>query len=255
MIMSYEGGKTLEDCKLNKYQKYKLVLLFNLFIRNNQHILNYNHGDLHKGNWKIRISDDDNEHKLVIYDYGFCWKVPHAKHHLIELTYDAFESADKDINVIDNQNITELLLAFVIYNREDTELFKQRARTFVDKRIEKFEMWVFSPIKLFQFVIELCLQENICIDPIMIQSVIIAIQCQLMSQEYGLKASSTQDIGSYEIYRSRYVDMLTFCKTKDIFHDYQKNIENKLNEKQTDVKGLFDFIDMPDSIKALALAK
>ena len=51
------------------------------------------------------------------------------------------------------------------------------------------------------------------------------------------------------------MDFLAFCKTKDIFHDYQKNIQNKLNGKQTDVKGLFDFIDMPDSIKALALAK
>ena len=49
--------------------------------------------------------------------------------------------------------------------------------------------------------------------------------------------------------------MLTFCKTKDIFHDYQKNIINKLNEKQTKVEGVFDFISMPDSIKQLALAK
>ena len=254
MIMSYEEGKSFEDCKLNKYQKYKLVLLFNLFIRNNQHILNCNHGDLHKGNWKVRISDD-NDHKLVIYDFGFCWKVPHEKHYLIELTYDTFESADKDVHVIDNKNITELLLAFVIYEREDKELFKQRARTFADERIEKLEMWMFSPIKLFKFVIELCLQENIRIDPIMIQTIIVAIQCQLMSQEYGLKASSTQEIGSYEIYRSRYVDMLTFCKTKNIFQDYRVSIENKLNEKQTEVKGLFDFIEMPDSIKALALAK
>ena len=254
MIMSYEEGKSFEDCELNKYQKYKLVMLFNLFIRNNQHILNYNHGDLHKGNWKIRISEDD-DHKLVIYDFGFCWKVPLDKHHIIELTYDAFESADKDLQPIDHKNLSELLLSLVIYTREDKTDFKKRVERLVDIRIEKLEMWIFSPIKLFQFTIQVCLEENIFIDPIMIQAIIVAIQCQLISQEYGLKASSIDDIGSYEIYRSRYVDMLTFCKTKNIFQDYRVSIENKLNEKQTEVKGLFDFIEMPDSIKALALAK
>ena len=78
---------------------------------------------------------------------------------------------------------------------------------------------------------------------------------QLLCQEYGLQSTAKKEIKSYEVYRGRYMDFLAFCKTKDIFHDYQKNIQNKLNEKQTDVKGLFDFIDMPDSIKALALAK
>ena len=49
--------------------------------------------------------------------------------------------------------------------------------------------------------------------------------------------------------------MLTFCKTKNIFHDYQQNMIHKLNDKQTKVEGVFDFISMPDSIKQLALNK
>ena len=89
----------------------------------------------------------------------------------------------------------------------------------------------------------------------MIQTIIICVQCQLLFQEYGLQASSKNEISSFEVYRGRYIDMLTFCKTKNIFHDYQKNIINKLNDKQTKVEGVFDFIEMPDSIKALALAK
>ena len=44
-------------------------------------------------------------------------------------------------------------------------------------------------------------------------------------------------------------------KVSDLMNDLKTKGSFKLNEKQTDIKGLFDFIDMPDSIKALALAK
>ena len=254
MIMSYEEGISYEDSTLNKYEKYKLALLFGLFTRNNQHIFNHNHGDLHKGNWKI-MEDDNNNHKLVIYDFGFCWSVPSEKHHLIELTYNTFESANRNLKNIDNENLAKILFSLVVYNREDKNNFKERVNDYVKTNIEASQIWNLSPIRLFKFTIELCLSENILIDPIMIQTIIILIQCQLIFQENGLQASSTKEFSSFEVYRGRYVDMLTFCKTKDIFHDYQKNIINKLNEKQTKVEGVFDFISMPDSIKQLALVK
>jgi predicted unusual protein kinase regulating ubiquinone biosynthesis (AarF/ABC1/UbiB family) len=253
MIMSYEPGESFEECKLNKYQKGKLAMLFGLFTRNNQNILNYNHGDLHKGNWKIRVSDKDDDHKLVIYDFGFCWSVPREKHHLIELTFDTFESSDKEHQEL--QNLADIMRALVIYDRDDKAEFRKRVDLFVKTKMDDLMVWSFSPVKLFKCSTQLCLQENIFLDPIMIQAIIVAIQCQLISQEYGLQSTSKKEIKSYEVYRGRYIDFLTFCKTKDIFHDYRVSIEDKLNDKQTKVKGLFDFIEMPDSIKALALAK
>ena len=253
MIMSYEPGESFEECKLNKYQKNKLAMLFGLFTRNNQHILNYNHGDLHKGNWKIRVSEED-DHKLVIYDFGFCWSVPRDLHPLIELTYDTFESSDKEHREL--QNIAVIMGSLVIYDRNDKAEFKKRVESFVQtNENDLMGGGRFVPMKLFKSAVELCLLERILLNPIMIQSIIVAIQVQLLLQEYGLQSSSKKDIQSYEVYRGRYIDFLTFCKTKDIFHDYQTNIINKLNDKQTKVEGVFDFIDMPDSIKALALAK
>ena len=97
--------------------------------------------------------------------------------------------------------------------------------------------------------------EDILIDPVMIQTIIISLQCQLLFQETGLQSTATNEISSLEVYRGRYIDMLTFCKTKNIFHDYQQNMIHKLNDKQTKVEGVFDFISMPDSIKQLALNK
>ena len=52
--MSYEEGISFEKSKINDYQKYKIVNLFHLFIRTNQMLKNYSHGDLHPGNWKIK---------------------------------------------------------------------------------------------------------------------------------------------------------------------------------------------------------
>ncbi len=253
MIMSYEEGISYEESTLNKYEKYKIVMLFGLFTSNNQHILNYNHGDLHKGNWKIMEDKINKNHKLVIYDFGFCWSVPREKHHLIELTYNTFESSDREPKRIDSENLSDILYSLVIYDREDKTEFKERVDDYVRENIIESQVWALSPLKLFKLAVELCISEDILIDPIMIQTIIISLQCQLLFQETGLQASATNEISSLEVYRGRYMDMLTFCKTKDIFHDYQQNMILKLNKKQTNVTGLFDFIEMPDSIKALAL--
>ena len=255
MIMSYEEGISYENSTLNKHEKYKLAMLFGLFTRNNQHILNYNHGDLHKGNWKIIEDTINQNHKLVIYDFGFCWNVPKDKHHLIELTCDTFESSDRKPKKIDSENLTNILILLVVYNRENNNNLKERINDYVKQNIEESQIWTLSPIRLFKFAIELCISEDILIDPVMVQTIILSVQCQLLFQENGLQASATNEISSFEVYRGRYIDMLTFCKTKNIFHDYQQNMIHKLNDKQTKVEGVFDFISMPDSIKQLALNK
>ena len=131
----------------------------------------------------------------------------------------------------------------------------QTCNEYVKENIIESQVWSLSPLKLFKIAIELCLLEYILIDPVMIQTIIISLQCQLLFQETGLQSTATNEISSLEVYRGRYLDMLTFCKTKNIFHDYQQNMIHKLNDKQTKVEGVFDFIDMTDSIKQLALNK
>ena len=89
----------------------------------------------------------------------------------------------------------------------------------------------------------------------MIQTIILLIQIQLLLQEFGLQSSKNNTITPYEVYRTRYLDMLAFCQTYNIFEDYQKLITNKLNEKQIEVQNIFDTINMPESIKNLAINK
>ena len=72
IIMTYEYGvdySTLE----NPFLKQKVALSLLSFQRQNSCIYGYIHGDLHNGNWKVRILE--NEFKLVIYDYGIVYYI------------------------------------------------------------------------------------------------------------------------------------------------------------------------------------
>lgn len=254
MIMSYEEGESFDNLTLSDYHKYKLVTLFALFIRNNQHILNYNHGDLHKGNWKIKLCENNN-HKIIIYDYGFCWRLSKDKEEAIELITETFESSDRTSNKIDIINLSNILEYLIIYEGNNKEEFKETINTFISDRIKDFEMHTFSPIRLFKLTIEFCLQENILIDPILIQCVIIAIQGQVLLEEFGMYSTKDNEITSYKVYRERYLDFMTICKTYDIFPEYITHLQNYLNKKQIEVNGMFDCIEMSEEIKQLALCK
>ena len=252
MIMSYEEGIQFEKLNINKYQKYKIAALFTLFLKNNQHILNYNHGDLHKGNWKIKISEN-NDYKLIIYDFGFCWHLSPKNEKLINLITETFESSGRTTKSNDIENLTTIIKYLVIYDKEDKDNFYDRIHLYISNQIENLEMWIFSPILLFKIAIKFCLQENLLIDSTLIQCVIIGIQGQIIFEEYGLQSSKNNEISSYEVYRSRYLDLLTICKTYNIFTNYSNFITELLNEKQIKIDEIFDCIKMPDSIKKIAL--
>ena len=53
IIMEYVDGECLDSTNLSEYKKSKIIYLLYLFVRNNLFILNNNHGDLHKYNWKV----------------------------------------------------------------------------------------------------------------------------------------------------------------------------------------------------------
>ena len=63
---------------IKDYNKIKYMILIVLFCNNNKLVLNFNHGDLHFGNFK------KNEDKLVVYDFGYCFTINEKM--LIEIT-------------------------------------------------------------------------------------------------------------------------------------------------------------------------
>lgn len=255
IIMSYEPGISFDASKINDYQKDKIVNLYNLFIRTNQQIKNYNHGDLHPGNWKIK-EDSNNINKLIIYDFGYCWKISKTKFKEIgNIFIDTFDEASKETSrdtIIDN--LCKCVYYIVLYDEEDKETdYQLRIRKFLIDNLNNIEPWRVSPSKLLKIAIQFCNKEGSLLDPILIQSFIIAIQVQKLFERYGLQSSNNNLISGYKVFRERYLTILAYCKTHAIFPEYSELIERKLNQKQVKFDTIFDTINLDKNIKILAL--
>ena len=231
LIMSYEEGVAFNDNDLTEYHKDKLANIFHLFIKTNLMFHNYNHGDMHPGNWKIRIDDEYNKNKIIIYDFGFCWQMPEDKF------FENSNDISRDSSIESFSNILEHV---ILNNGVD---YREKIHIFVSNRIHTIEPWKISPIKLFQCTVDFCIQESILIDPLLIQCIIILIQGEKIFEEYNLMSSDNNIISDYEVFRDRYLNILTFCETYSIFDEFKEYIIIKLNRLQIDVDNIFDTID------------
>ncbi len=251
MIMSYEEGIAYEDLVCDNYQKYKIAVLLVSFIRNNQQICNFAQGDLHKGNWKVRLCED-NKHKLVIYDFGFCWKIPQNKTHMLDESINIFEDCDEDENSINYDRMTDLLLYLMKYDEYDK--YRDIIYQYLIDNTNLIRPWTLNPSRIFKVAVKLCSETGLKIDPLLIQAIIIIIQCQKIFQEFRFISDDKQkNISSTEIYREKYMDWLSFYKTYNIFNEYSLLVKDRLNNIQTDVQNIFECNDLPESLKDLVL--
>jgi predicted unusual protein kinase regulating ubiquinone biosynthesis (AarF/ABC1/UbiB family) len=246
LIMSYEPGVSIDDEKLNDYKINKFANLYHLFVRENQMIENFNHGDLHPGNWRVRV--DDNECKIVIYDFGFCWKQDQSQFdEMGDLMTDTFESSNRETNEVSLDNLCKIMYYAIIYDKRDKDTeYTDKIREFTNTRLKDLEPWKLSPIVLLKAIIEFCRIEGLLIDPTLLQGFIIIIQGQKLFERYELMASDDNLMDDYKVFRERYLNIYTFCKTYNIFQGYSDYIEKKLNKKQVHIGSVFDTIDIND---------
>ena len=245
LIMTYEPGIPFSEVSISDYNKDKIVNLYHLFIRNNQVITNYNHGDLHPGNWKVRADPKNLNHKLVIHDFGYCWRISNEVFNAMgDIFVDTFEESDDNIEK-SVDNLCKLTYISVLYNKPDKETdYKVRIREHVEYEIRIRDIKTLSVIDSLKATINFCNRESLLLDPQLIQCYIIFIQGQKLFEQYDLMTSDKDSTTPYEVYRERYLNIYTFCKTYNIFTEYSVYIENKLNKKQVEVTNIFDTNDI-----------
>lgn len=253
IIMSYEEGSYVDDLVAleDNYLKYNISILYYLFVNNNEQSYHFNHGDLHKGNWRYRIEDE--KPRLVIYDFGFCFSIKEEKRYIVELIVDTFEKTDKiyDDNIIDT--LTTISKEILIgYEKNNENLVK--LRNHIALKIKEVKPWCFSPIEVIKIFINFSIQEKCKIDHLLLQFFIIAIQSTQLYEQFSFKGSDTNTINGKQVYRERYLDVINFCNTYQIFPEYKQLIQNKLNKEQPEITELFDTISMSEEIKLLALS-
>jgi len=240
LIMSYEDGIKFEDTGISEYDRNKVFILVKLFIKNNEHILNFLHGDLHKGNWRIRI--DDKDIKLVIYDFGFCWYIP-------DFLIDHLQSIDGSFHRTSDESLDNFahhahILVNKVCSREDILMEVKKIRTNTDLEYD-------DPLLLFKLILNT--MRNTCnlIDSYVIQSLIIHNQLSkdIIKYEYTFedKSKSNKNRNKCQVreyYQKRLLDVYNYCETYDIFKEFLPLLkdEYEINKKYFD-KNEIDYID------------
>jgi hypothetical protein len=186
------------------------------------------------------------DNKLVVYDFGFCWRMPINKFTKIGNSFiETFEQSNKQDKETSIKSFSNILNFVILDNGQN---YREKATQHIVDNIDNIEPWKISPIKLFRCTVDFCRSESLLIDPILIQIFIILIQGEKVFEKYNLMSTDTNTISDYVVFRERYLNILSFCKTYNIFNDFSNYIENKLNELQIDIDGIFVSIQIDESL-------
>lgn len=220
LFMSYEEGISFEKLKCSEYIKTKSALLLQLFTSNNKLLLGFMHGDTHKGNWKIRIDKDDINPKFVIYDFGYCWKIPR---YIMEKSKYIDRVIYEMRGDIKNRHkcLNDIIDMYHIFLNECCS--KESIREIVI-----MNGMVCDTRTLFPQLLQLCRKSNSLIDSVLFQILIITSQLYKNIETYHF--TIPDDINVYDHYYSKIVpDIFSFCKTHDIFNEYIEYLKDEYN--------------------------
>ena len=252
LIMEYIPGNTLDDCELSNYEKHKLYTVLLLFVRSNVLLYNFNHGDIHKGNWKVT-----DKMKLVLYDFGFCWSLPDEILDLAEMACSTFEKHTSDYL----DDVVELM--YVLLDKpayDDVDILREHVNEYVyhsdylgiNRENENVPV---SPVKIIKSLCEFCedYPTNLYINKYLLQFLILFVQLHRYCVYFGFTSSEYTTVNTNKTYREKYKDMLNFCETYNVFPEYKQYAKDKLDVSDYTPQSIFDTVDFSDSFKQLAL--
>ena len=230
VIMEFEEGLSIDDESLNDYNRMKIVTVLSIFSRHNFEISHFNHGDIHKGNWKLQ--PHKNTYRIVFYDFGFCWALRDTS--ITELLTEAFtDSTPEDYSKL-------IKLSCNLLNDHTDEL----KRLFVDYFHDHFQKADFTdPGPLITGILHISKQRDIIINPIALQCLLAYLQVYKYLDIYNLTNSGNTDKSNFRCFRESTIHVLNVCNTYDIFPEIQESIKTKLNETQIEIKHIFDTVD------------
>ena len=228
IIMSYEEGETHNKNELSDYLNYKTITLLKLFNKNNEAIYNFMHGDLHKGNWKVRI--DKSEVKLVIYDFGFCWSLPKSiSDNLVFMNHIFMDIVINETSEeVTNINIDDLVKVCDIFSEKKIplDIIKKELEFLIyDEKLSCTDSVFFIKVLL-----NCCRAVNATINSYILGCIIGHNQ---MKHLYQLAVNDNfrdndKDYNERYIYFKYFGDLINFCETNHIFLDYSDYLKNEL---------------------------
>ena len=260
IIMSYEEGESFDKNKHSDYLNYKTISLLKLFNKTNETITNFIHGDLHKGNWKVRIKKS--EVKLVILDFGFCWSLPEfisdnllfINHVFMDIIVRC-KSCD-----IDHNHIEEYSKVGWIFS--EGRIPPDIIQTEIKKIVDEGKISCTDPTFFIRLLLESCRVSKKTMNSYVLNMLIAHIQTDQLYQTLIGDNFREND----KDYNERYIlfkyfgDLINFCETNNMFIDYIDYLKNELEEEKKirNIKcdKLFlqnEYLENNEKIKALCI--
>lgn len=232
IIMEYISGENINNIDINQYQKYKLLSLFFSFVKNNQHILNFNHGDLHIGNWKINKMNE--EYKIVIYDFGYCFHCPYEFIENIDIFTETF-SHDNDNDLNEDKNNIFILTKSLVINPGD-ENFNTKINNYIDINFRDLYDCKSNPSSLLRFINEFCITNNYYLHPITLQSIIVWIQIYDKLTKLDIVEGNNNNKKSF----NTVIELISLNDSLEIFSDLNKYFRNSIDKNKYKNEELFE---------------
>lgn len=230
LIMSYEEGTVFDDIEASEYMKYKMIMLNKIFVKGNQHTHRLMHGDLHKGNWKVRLNNG--KIQLVIYDFGFCWRIPEY------LTPDISIFVDRSmVTPIENVQDYAKALYYLINKMSSMDSILDSIHSVSKKMSNEGKKCLYEdPLFLINLILEDSRKNNYLIDSFIFQTVIIHNQLCNNLEKYGIN----NDKGKEDYFKNQIFNVITLCETYNTCLNYANFLRREYKETNIKKQNLFE---------------
>ena len=249
LIMTYEKSKKFEDLDCSEYIKSKIIRLLVIFIWNS-HKHNICHEDIHKGNWGVRIIDNDV--KIIIYDYGLCARLLGEKTELYLLVESVFVDNGDTSNDID-ENVIKYLIKLVKICLENVD--EKDIEGFIRDKFKNKSSLISDARLYVKLLFEYAHYSKQIINTSILKYILVFSQMQKFVDEYySVIQYPEQEINQSDTYRISIPDNYTICKSYNICEKYRDHCLKKIDEKDENYDSMFLFTS--ESIKSnLSLLK
>ncbi len=241
LIMSYEEGETYDDMELSDYKKSKIVILLKCLIRDMESFHKFVHGDIHKGNWKVRINQDK-EPVIILYDFGFCWEIKSEIFNILPLldiycaklinvipvTTNDYSSRLNELTKEDHEN--DILLDIIYYF-----FSKKYSKEYISHELKEY-IPINTVDQFVKTIVRFSKENDILILSCLFQCLIIINQMH----KYVISTDEVDDI----------LDIISYCETHSVFPEYMEYLKNVKKQDNYIKAPLFEYTDiLKDLIK------
>ena len=212
IISSFEDGLYIDE--ISEYQRCKVALNLLCLVHNMCMVDNFMHGDLHIKNWKVRPYNKT--YQIILYDFGICFEGPSKEYNTKILEY------------AETQNIKKLIALFL----EDFQ-YKMKKTELVELLYDKFKEICEEPFNMnivFNKLIYLFSKYNLIINNLFLNVMLFFCLLEDVLKKTNIICQDPTIIGIDNIVKNQKLDIITYCKTYNIYPELHKISSQQLKK-------------------------